>query len=403
MKRDPSNTADTQIMARLFGPNREKLLVLFLALFLTMPLLANTQESGAEYKLESIKQALVDLAMQKDIRLGSSAYLDNQGVLHETALMSTQTEVRGVRVIEYLEDAGVPGATLQFTTMRSRSCLGSQSGLRRQATIRTLNNTEARIDDVLVGDHSVGELSVLLKQQLYDATAISAQWSITDEVDFSSDYMRYLTSSAVNHVPYSFHIDLRRVSSDRALLADEKALLLRGISQLPGAVQWAPKAQRPWPEVKLEYQLTLVEKSTNRQLWQGHRDLIYPKANRGYRKNPYPEQLIAQAKKTTEIFMRQINTAMECHSDHYPLATLSGDAQRRTINAGAIAGLRIGDQFLISPSADILQQSMSLAGMATLGLARVESVSAHSATLVNIAGPQWVVQPNNDAGFAIYF
>lgn len=395
--------ASTKLVLRCFGASRALRIYTCLMTLMIMPLLAISAETEAEFRLESIKQALVDLAMQKDIKLGSSAYLDSQGILHESTVISTQTEVRGVRVIEYLEAAGAPGASLESAILRSRSCLGSQSGLRRQATIRTLNLSALQNAGSLVGDHSIGELSGLLKAQLHSATASSAQWSTTEEIDFSSDYTRFLRSRAVDEVPYSFQIELRKVATDPSTLAFAKAILASGIERLPGTDKAALARQRPWPAVKLEYQLTLIEKSTNRQLWRGYSQLMYPEVRRGYRKDAYPEQLLIQAEKVTESFVQQFTVAMECHSDHYPLAVLAGDDQRRTINAGTLAGLRIGDQFLISPSENILQQSMSLSGMSKLGLARVEAVSPHRATLVHIAGPKWTSKANTTKGFAIYF
>ena len=119
-------------------------------------------EFEPEQKLKAIKQALVDLVMHKDIKLGSSAYLDSQGVLHETAVMSTQTEVRGVRVVEYLKQAGAPGATLEVGAMSAQSCVGSRPGLRREATIRQIQTDSLVSVDPLIGDHSIGQISALL-------------------------------------------------------------------------------------------------------------------------------------------------------------------------------------------------------------------------------------------------
>ncbi len=403
MRRISFSNASLEIVPRWFGASRALRIYTCLLMVMMMPLSVISAETDAEFRLESIKQALVDLAMEKDIKLGSSAYLDGQGILHESAVMSTQTEVRGVRIIEYLESAGAPGANVESTIMRSRSCLGSQSGLRRQATIRSVQSSALKNTSSLVGDHSIGELNALLKAQLHSATVSSAQWSTIEETDFSSDYMRFLRSRAVDEVPYSFQIELRKVSTDPSMLAPAKAMLVSAIERLSRADKVAFAGQRPWPTVKLEYQLTLIEKSTNRQLWRGYSQLIYPEVRRGYRKDPFPEQVVIQVEKITESFVQQFTVAMECHSDHYPLAAIAGDDQRRTINAGAIAGLRIGDQFLISPSENILQQAMSLSGMSKLGLARVEAMSPHRATLVHIAGPKWVSKGNTSQGFAIYF
>ena len=43
----------------------------------------NKLDQTASEKLEAVKRALVDLALESEVKLGTSAYLDGQGVLHE--------------------------------------------------------------------------------------------------------------------------------------------------------------------------------------------------------------------------------------------------------------------------------------------------------------------------------
>ena len=80
--------ASTKLVLRCFGASRALRIYTCLMTLMIMPLLAISAETEAEFRLESIKQALVDLAMQKDIKLGSSAYLDSQGILHESTVIS---------------------------------------------------------------------------------------------------------------------------------------------------------------------------------------------------------------------------------------------------------------------------------------------------------------------------
>lgn len=365
-------------------------------------------EFEPEQKLKAIKQALVDLAMQKDIKLGSSAYLDGQGVLHETAVMSTQTEVRGVRVVEYLKQAGAPGATLEVGAMSAQSCVGSRPGLRREATIRQIKTDSLVSVDPLIGDHSIGQISELLQKQLRMATVSSEAWSVTNEVEFDSTYSQYLTSRSVDLVPYSLEIKLRRIQKDGLSVSDVSLWIGEGFNTLVEFDHWTPfkftsSFDTPsWAAVDLEYQLTLIEKATGRELWQGRTELFYPEVKRGYRKSPVPKELIDQIKTNTDVFIKKLSSDMQCHTDHYPL-TAGKDENRRTINAGSRAGLRIGDQFLISPLPNVRENAMSLAKMSELRLGQIESVQPHSATLVYVAGPSWEQQSNGDDGFAIYF
>jgi len=73
------------------------------------------------------------------------------------------------------------------------------------------------------------------------------------------------------------------------------------------------------------------------------------------------------------------------------------------INAGQIAGINLGDQFLISADKNILNQSLSMEGLAGLGLAQVESVTAHAATLKYVAGPEWSQRAMLARSIAMHF
>jgi hypothetical protein len=58
------------------------------------------------------------------------------------------------------------------------------------------------------------------------------------------------------------------------------------------------------------------------------------------------------------------------------------------MNAGFVAGIKVGDQFLLSDDANIMDRAVNPAGLENLSLAQVVSVSAHSASLRQLAGPQ---------------
>ena len=84
----------------------------------------------AEARLESIKQALVDITLGSEIELSSAAYLDDSGVLRETSVMTTNAKVRGVRVLSYVKAAaGIAEAELNAEVLSDKSCPGGRSQL----------------------------------------------------------------------------------------------------------------------------------------------------------------------------------------------------------------------------------------------------------------------------------
>jgi len=352
----------------------------------------NKLDQTASEKLEAVKRALVDLALESEVKLGTSAYLDGQGVLHESSILSTDTKVRGVRVLSYLKEAGITVAKVDGSILSDPSCPGSRSDSRREARVRIIRS----LPNELVGDHYMSELAQLSEQVLHHRLSNSKQWSTGSERAYNNSYQRYVSGSTSDQVPYRLDIRLREkipipVSSSYGLM--RKAIA----KPLPRATK------KPWPSKVLEYELILTDRMTGASLWRKILPLHYPKVSRGYSKDSVPLEFQQELVAVTDQFIVELNDAIDCQPEAYQLSALAGDEDRATINAGLIAGLVVGDQFLISSDANILDEVLSLSGLAGLALAEVESVQRHSATLKHIAGLQWPAAEQITNAVALHF
>ena len=160
--------------------------VLFMSLLWTNSAVA--EQLAAEAKLEIVKQRLVDLALQSEVRLGSSAYLDGDGVLHETSIMSSSADIRGVRVLAYLDEAGIDTASIDANIFANLECPGSRPDIRRQALVRMVMDTSYSGGDYRVGDHYVSELLNHSEQTLLELLAASQDWQSAADVKYQSEY-----------------------------------------------------------------------------------------------------------------------------------------------------------------------------------------------------------------------
>ena len=160
------------------------------------------QTFSAEEKLEAIKQALVDLAMESEVTLGSAAYIDDQGVLHESTLMSSSNNVRGVRVLSYLEEAGIPVARVEASMLSDRTCPGARPELRREAVVRV----EYIGDNKRLGDHYLSEIAALSEDVVIGSFRASSSWTARPEVRFASNYDNLVSGASSNKVPYRFDV-----------------------------------------------------------------------------------------------------------------------------------------------------------------------------------------------------
>lgn len=63
-----------------------------------------------EQQLQAIRQALLEATLDTPTKVLSSAWIDSRGTLHESHEFHSQAEVRGVRVLSYLNDGQEPQA-----------------------------------------------------------------------------------------------------------------------------------------------------------------------------------------------------------------------------------------------------------------------------------------------------
>jgi hypothetical protein len=136
----------------------------------------------AEQKLEAIKQSLIDLAVKSNLQLGSSAYLDSQGVLHESSIISSDADVRGIRVLSYVQEGGIPSAEITADIFSAAQCPGTRPKIRRQAVLRVSADKLNLSHNDRVGDHYLSELL-----QVAEANFLSSMAGSNELVSFIGD------------------------------------------------------------------------------------------------------------------------------------------------------------------------------------------------------------------------
>ena len=429
----------------VFGALR--LVAVYCTLTLLSTLALATETFSAEEKLEAIKQALVDLAMESEVTLGSAAYIDSQGVLHESALMSSNSQVRGVRVLSYLEEAGIPVARVEASMLSDRTCPGARPELRREALLRTGH----RGVNKRLGDHYLSEVATLSKEVVMSALSGSTAWTARPEVRYSSNYDNLVSGGSSERIPYRFDVtisehnpaavDRHQVfdvidygasmgkaaldfafgysewtgmagafwgvmpmldegsSSGTSVFPVRKAVGYYSLSMLPAYA----RSVAPWPSANLDYELVIVDRKREMPLWRKTLTLSYPRLPKGFTKSDMPPEFRHQIMLATEQMMAEATASMTCTAQYYHLSNADGERGVATINAGSLAGVRLGDQFLLSSDPNILNAAVNAAALSSLALARVESVNRHTAVLKHIAGPKWSSAQANDNFVALYF
>jgi hypothetical protein len=381
---------------------------LILLVCLTFFLVAKSAatEPNAEQKLEAIKQSLVDLALMSNLQLGSSAYIDSNGVLHESSLISSDADIRGVRILSYLQDAGVQAVNIKADVFSAPNCPGSRSKIKRQALVRVADDIKSLDSEIRYGDHYASELLSVSKSTLLEALQKSEGWLVSSETDYPTTYDFYMSSQTQDRAAYRFEISIGNFAKDEGSLNDIFASSWeRTFDFSTWAIGKVPELNynKPWPRQELVYKITLVNRHDNIILWEEAFPFEYPRVDRGYKKSALPGMIKNMMADINAQIVSQASKAMDCHSDSHRLVVVPGRVDKFKIAAGSSAGVKIGDQFLIGSSGEILTQSLNMASLAGLGLAEVESLTNRTATLKYLAGPKPTGIGNISKSVALHF
>lgn len=439
-------------------------------LTLTTPNIAIAENFSPEQKLEAIKHALVDLALGTEISLGSAAFIDSKGILHESSHMTTQGNIRGVRVLSYLEEAGVPIANVEAAMLSDTSCPGARTDIRREALLRVSHRgTNKRL-----GDHYLSEVATLSEEVLLSSLAGSPTWRTRPEIRFASTYDNLVSGGSSDRVPYRFEITISDHNPSRLSgCMDDEEISYRcrasvyakkafnvvkygasmgrsaidftlGYSEWTGmaAAAWAllprldkdttpPNYNTPnvstfpvrstlgayalsmlpeyyrnvsgWSGSNVDMELVLIDRKLQTPLYSRVVTLNYPRLPKGYTKSAMPPEFRYQIVQAAESMISELTDSMACTTQYYHISNADQISETVMINAGSFAGVRVGDQFLLSTDPDVLNAALNPSALASLGLARVESVNRHSAVLKYIAGPKWSNVQANNSFVALYF
>lgn len=378
-----------------------------LVISLVQPL-AYAKTDSAQHRLDLVKQALVDLSLGSDIKLATSAYIDSTGVLHESSVLKTNTQVRGIRVKEYLEDAGVPQAKVEASVLPGSGCEDSKPAVKHQASVRMVIKSDARANK-RIGDHYLAELSFTLRQSLVTELSNSGHWLVAPEKHYASSYARLVSAGSGDNPRYRFDILLGNRDPLLGVTNHGEIALHHALKSGYDLLAWSLAKvpvlgyNKPWPEEALSYELVLHDLSTQQVVWRGALPLDYPKVARGYTKSPLPTHFVNEITDVTQQFVSNMIDSTSCQIGHFKFTPVAENPSFGEIEAGSVAGVSVGDQFLIVKDHELLNQALTPSGLDALALAEVISVTSHTAILKRVAGSDLFGPTGTDDRVAMLF
>ena len=331
----------------------------------------------AQERLDAIRLSLVETALQGATQVRSTQWLDAQGQLRDASSFRSGMEVRGVQVQSYSRDSGgTPKAQLSSSgaskdLARNPTEAASQvMGQCKPASLRHVMSLSTEFEP--------GTSSAIQKQVRQQ---IAAHWLASQD-----NAWRMIELSVANPV----------LSTGATPSSYERALTRTGTQQLPWTATvrvrarteelptWEKIAGRTPHHTVMTLDLVVQGASGQNKKFQATQSLRLPLATSDWGGAHLDDQGAAQLQAIWAAWGDRLDQWMGCDPLH-PVVT-KRSANQVQINAGGLAGVRPGDEWLLADPQSFPSQVVGTAS-STLLLAKVVEVSPHHARLAVLAGP----------------
>ena len=339
----------------------------------------------AQERLDAIRHSLVETALQGATQVRSTQWLDQQGQLRDASSFRSGMEVRGVQVRSYSRDSAgnvqaqlsSPNASKDLTRNPSNSASVVDDSCKPQTLRHVLGLTTV---------FEAGTSAAIQKQVRQQ---ITAQW-----LSASDGAWRMVELNVVTPV----------LSTGALTSSYEQALTRGSTQQLPWAATLRVSAKtqelKTWEkiagrsahhaEITLELAVSGAQDASGQsKQFQASQSLNLPLKNTEWASTSLDDAGAAQLQQVGRLWGDRLGQWIGC--DPLQPQVTQRRANQVQINAGGLAGVRPGDEWLLADPKAFPSQVVGPSSAALL-LAKVVEVTPHHAQLAVLAGPADAVQ-----------
>lgn len=346
-----------------------------------------------EQQLAAIRQALVDEALKGPTRVVSTAWVDQDGRLHENMEATNGMKVRGVRVLDYLDDgktnmvARIDAEQQQAETPQARRCAAPEDARWAQhVSFVAALGPGIRGEDM---HYATELLGVWRNAWVNAANAQATRWR-----------QSVLTPNKLDAYQAALQGDGDTQMGDWQL-----RLVVRAAPPLPpvAATRFGTTAQSdtPTPAKVTQWQtdIELTKRGQPQPLMRDAQRLTWSVAELGLVPPDVPQALIEQIRQASVSGVLAMNAQMACEPVQFSL--LSQDGADLVISGGSHNGLRVGDRLVLVDSKALPKHVLHAGVVKRMALAQVAQVGIGQSTVRQVAGPTlpamaggaWVAMP----------
>ncbi len=344
----------------------------------------STTSKQHEAQLAAIRQAILQATIDRPTRVLSSAWIDDKGALHESAHFQSEAQVRGVRVLSYLQDdqeaaPQVSAEVLPWGWREARTqateCKAPPRPWRQPLMLQT------RLDHGFSGAQQFASQSLLQvasqawTQQMHD----SQRWRVQlKAAPPDSAYMRALTGPSDSPTGWTAEVVLKPHATEAGF----------SIRQAWHAIN---QSETEW---RWTLSFTLGERHTSHgpiePRWQIEHAITVDPQTVAQNPSAWIHRLKQQIQQQMQTWVKQLDKRSECEPVQFHVRRNGPDGLQ--LQAGFESGLRTGDRVLLMNPSHIPSQILEPGATQHLALAQVIKVGTDRIELQQLAGPALAVQ-----------
>jgi hypothetical protein len=336
-------------------------------------------QNNHDAQLAAIRQAILEATLDRPTRVISSAWVDNKGALHESAHFHSEAQVRGVRVLSYVQgDEPVAQVSAEVLPWGWKPVGADQSCKAPPRPWRLPLGVQVVMPEGFSGPQLFASQTLLeLAQQSWSQNMQASQ--------------RWRTHNVAQAAPQSDNAYMRALTGQ----TEERSGWMAEISLQPHA----PAVARSWTEylglkdsdplLRWTLSLRLGQKLSpaSRLVPQWQIEQIISIAPMALAQSPtaWAQQMQGLLHERMRQWVAQLDKQTECEPVQFHVRRQG--TQSLELQAGFDSGLRPGDRVLLMDPAHVPARMLEPGVAQHLALAQVVKVGPHRTELQQLAGP----------------
>jgi hypothetical protein len=337
-----------------------------------------------EAQLEAIRQAILQATIERPTRVLSSAWIDDKGALHESAHFQSEAQVRGVRVLSYLQDEQdaapqVSAEVLPWGWREARTqateCKAPPRPWRLPLVLQT------RVEQGFAGSQQFASQSLMhiASQSWTQQMQASQRWRAQHKaLPPENAYMRALTGPSESPTGWTAELVLK---PHAAAAGFNMRQAWHALNHNENDWRWT-------------LSFTLGERHTSHgsiePRWQIEQVISIDPQAASQNPSAWVHRLKEQVQQHMQVWVKQLDKRSECEPVQFHVRR-SG-AESLQLQAGFESGLRVGDRVLLVNPSHIPSQMLEPGATQHLALAQVVKVGPERTELQQLAGPALAAQ-----------